>query len=201
MQIIKTIQNRIYEIRGERIILDRDLAELYDVPVKSLNQAVKRNIIRFPTDFMFQLSREEYDFLRFEFQAFEKKKDSAEALRLQIVTIETPVIKAESVLKGRGKFSKYLPYAFTEYGIGMLSSVLNSEKAVLMNIAIMRAFGEIRKIALKQADISEKLKAIQQKLGEHDVQLSGLYDAIENILDENAFQRRWENREPIGFKK
>ena len=90
MQIIKTIQNRIYEIRGERIILDRDLAELYDVPVKSLNQAVKRNIIRFPTDFMFQLSREEYDFLRFEFQAFEKKKDSFQPLRLQIVTIETP---------------------------------------------------------------------------------------------------------------
>lgn len=90
MQIIKTIQNRIYEIRGERIILDRDLAELYEVPVKSLNQAVKRNIIRLPTDFMFQLSREGFDFLRFQFQAFENKNDSLQPLRLQFVTLENP---------------------------------------------------------------------------------------------------------------
>ena len=95
MEIIKTIQNKIYEIRGERIILDRDLAELYEVPVKSLNQAVKRNIVRFPTDFMFQLSREEFDFLKFEFQAFEKKKDSLQPLRLQIVTLETPEIRVQ----------------------------------------------------------------------------------------------------------
>ena len=198
MEIIKTIQNRIYEIRGERIILDRDLAELYEVPVKSLNLAVKRNIVRFPTDFMFQLSREEFDFLKFEFQAFEKKKYPIEPLRFQIETIENHRLQ---VSKSRGKFSKYLPYAFTEYGIGMLSSVLNSERAIMMNISIMRALAEIRKIALKQADTLEKLKAIQQKIAEHDAQLSGLYDAIENILDETAAQRKWENRERIGFKK
>jgi hypothetical protein len=93
------------------------------------------------------------------------------------------------------------PYAFTEQGIAMLSGVLRSERAVQMNIAIMRAFVAIRKIALLQQDVAEQLKQIKERIGEHDVQLSQIYDAIENMLDEKAAQRKWDDRQRIGFKK
>ncbi len=107
---------------------------------------------------------------------------------------------------GRGKHTKYLPYAFTEQGVAMLSGFLHSGKAINMNIAIMRAFVEIRRIALKQNDtigsaLKEQLQEIRQRLGEHDVQLNTIYDSIENLLDEKAAQKNWENREMIGFKK
>ncbi len=94
-----------------------------------------------------------------------------------------------------------LPYAFTEQGVAMLSGVLNSDKAINMNIAIMRAFVEIRKIVLLQGDIKEQLKQIQHRIGEHDTQLSAIYDAIENLLDDKAAQRKWDDRDRIGFKK
>ena len=93
------------------------------------------------------------------------------------------------------------PYAFTEQGVAMLSGILNSDKAINMNIAIMRAFVEIRRVVLQQADIKEQLKQIQQRIGEHDGQLSAIYDAIENLLDDKAAQKKWEDRERIGFKK
>ena len=102
--------------------------------------------------------------------------------------------------KGRGG-TRYLPYAFTEQGVAMLSGILNSDKAINMNIAIMRAFVEIRRIALKQIDVKEQFKEIKERLGEHDVQLNQIYDAIENLLDEKAAQRKWDDRERIGFKK
>jgi phage regulator Rha-like protein len=188
MQIIRSIQNRIYELREERVMLDFDLAALYEVETKVLNQAVKRNIKRFPTDFMFQLSGEEWNNLRSQIVTLNEDKDS---LRSQSVTLKT----------GRGQHSKYLPYAFTEQGVAMLSGVLNSDKAINMNIAIMRAFVEIRKIFLKQSDLREQVKEIKERLGEHDVQLSQIYDAMENLLDEQSSQRRWEEREKIGFKK
>ena len=92
------------------------------------------------------------------------------------------------------------PYAFTEQGVAMLSGVLNSDKAINMNIAIMRAFVEIRRLALKQNDLKEQLEEIKQRLGEHDMQLNSIYDAIENLLDEKAAQRKWDERERIGFK-
>ena len=101
----------------------------------------------------------------------------------------------------RGQHSKYLHYAFTEQGIAMLSGVLNSDKAINMNIAIMRAFVAIRKIVLQQQDIKEQLKAIKERLGEHDTQLNQIYDAMENLLDEKAISRKWEERDRIGFKK
>ena len=185
--MIRSIQNRIYEIRGERVMLDRDLADLYETETKALNLAVRRNIKRFPSDFMFQLSREEYDGLRFQFETLEK----GDSLRLQNETLK----------KGRGQHSKYLPYAFTEQGVAMLSGVLNSDNAISMNIAIMRAFVEIRRIIFKQNDLKEQLKEIKERLGEHDVQLNHIYDAMENLLDEKAAQRKWEDRERIGFKK
>ena len=188
MQVIQTIQNRIYEIRGERVMLDKDLASLYETETKSLNLAVKRNIKRFPKDFMFQLSKEEFEVLRFQIETLEK---SQKPLRLQNETLKS----------SRGQHSKYLPYAFTEQGVAMLSGILNSDKAINMNIAIMRAFVEIRRIVLKQTDLKEQLKEIKEKLGEHDAQLNQIYDAIENLLDEKATQRKWDARERIGFKK
>ena len=186
MQIIQSIQNRIYEIRNERVMLDFDLAKLYEVETKILNQAVKRNIKRFPIDFMFQLTKDEYEYLRFQIEASE----AVNSLRSQIVTLKT----------GRGQHRKFMPYAFTEQGVAMLSGVLNSDKAINMNIAIMRAFVEIRKVLLKQNDLKTQLKEIKERLGEHDVQLNQIYDAMENLLDEKAAQKKWEDRERIGFK-
>ena len=102
---------------------------------------------------------------------------------------------------GRGQHRKYLPYAFTEQGVAMLSGVLNSERAIQMNIAIMRAFVEIRKIIIRETDLKEQLQQIKDRIGEHDVQLNQIYDAIENLLDENASQRKWDERDRIGFRK
>ena len=127
MQIIKSIQNRIYEIRGERVLLDRDLAVLYETETKVLNLAVKRNLKRFPNDFMFQLTKEEFEALRLQIETLE----SSNSLRLQNETS-----------KGRGG-TRYIPYAFTEQGVAMLSGILSSDKAINMNIAIMRAFVEV----------------------------------------------------------
>ena len=186
MQIIQSIQNRIYEIRGERVMLDRDLATLYETETKALNLAVKLNLRRFPQDFMFQLTKEEFEALRFQIETFEKGSNS---LRLQNETS-----------KGRGG-TRYLPYAFTEQGVAMLSGILNSDKAINMNVAIMRAFVEVRKVLPWQTGLKEQLKEIKEGLGEHDVQLNQIYDAMENLLDEKAAQRKWSDRERIGFKK
>lgn len=183
---IQSIQNRIYELRGERVLLDRDLAALYETETKFLNLAVKRNIKRFPKDFMFQLTKEEFEDLRLQIET-SKKTDNP--MRPQIVTS-----------KGRGG-TRYLPYAFTEQGVAMLSGILNSDKAISMNIAIMRAFVQIRKIIYRQNDLKEQMKEIKERLGEHDVQLSQIYDAMENLLDEKAAQRKWNERQRIGFKK
>lgn len=166
-------------------MLDKDLANLYETETKALNLAVKRNIKRFPPDFMFQLTKEEFDSLRFQIETLEK----GSSLRLQNETS-----------KGRGG-TRYMPYAFTEQGVAMLSGILNSDKAISMNIAIMRAFVEIRRIILKQNDLKEQLQEIKERLGEHDAQLNHIYDAMENLLDEKAAQRKWEDRERIGFKK
>ncbi len=186
MKIIKSIQNRIYEIRGERVIRDRDLASLYEIEVKILNQAVKRNIKRFPKDFMFQLTKEEFEELNFQAEVTEKKNSS----RSQIVTLKT----------GRGSNIKYLPYVFTEQGVAMLSGILNSDKAIAMNIAIMRAFVEIRRVLIQENDWMEQLKQIKERIGEHDIQLNQLYDAMENLLDEKVAQKKWDDRNRIGFK-
>lgn len=187
MEIIRSIQNRIYELRGERIMLDFDLAALYEVPTKALNQAVKRNIKRFPGDFMFRLTPSEW-----------------ESIRSQSVTAsQSPIfLRSQNVTASQGKRNTNVtPYAFTEQGVAMLSGILNSDKAINMNIAIMRAFVEVRKVLLKQSDLKKQLKEIRDRLGEHDTQLNQIYDAMENLLDEKAGQRKWEERERIGFKK
>lgn len=171
MQVIQSIQNRIYTIRGERVMLDYDLAELYEVGTRVLNQAVKRNSKRFPEDFMFQLTDYEWT-----------------TMMSQIVT--SSQIKRKKVAP---------PYAFTEQGVAMLSGILNSDRAIQMNIGIMRAFVEIRKILLQENDLKEQLKQIKERVGEHDVQLNQIYDALENLLDEKATERKWEERRRIGF--
>lgn len=167
-------------------MLDRDLAALYEIETKALNLAVKRNNKRFPKDFMFQLTKEEWESLRFQIETIE----SDDALRLQNETLK----------KGRGRHPKYLPYAFTEQGVAMISGILNSDKAIAMNIAIMRAFVEIRRILIQENDLRVQLKQIKERLGEHDAQLNQIYDAMENLLDEKASERKWEERARIGFK-
>ncbi len=139
MNQLQTIQSKIYEIRGQRVMLDRDLAELYQVTTSNLNKAVKRNIKRFPSDFMFQLTSEEW-----------------ESLRFQIGILET----------GRGKHTKYLPYAFTEQGLAMLSGILNSDTAIQVNINIMRAFVAVRQLIAnppidKNAELREEMKKLK----------------------------------------
>lgn len=181
MQIIKSIQSRIYTIRGERVMLDFDLASLYEVETRVLNQAVKRNIQRFPEDFMFQLTKQEFENLRIEINNLDMSSQN-------VMTYSTK------------RPNSALPYAFTEQGVAMLSGVLRSERAINMNIAIMRAFVDVRKILLKQSNINEQLLEIKERLGEHDVQLNELYDAMDNMLDEKIAQLKWKDRERIGFK-
>ena len=186
MRIIKSIQNRIYELRGERIMLDFDLAALYEVETRALNQAMKRNISRFPIDFMFRLTSREWEDMRSQFvTAYETQS-----------TMRSQFVIASQVKRN----TKVTPYAFTEQGVAMLSGILNSEKAIAMNIAIMRAFVEIKRVLIQESDLREQLKQIKERIGEHDVQLNQLYDAMENLLDENAAQKKWGERERIGFK-
>lgn len=188
MEIIQSLQNRIYEIRGRSVILDKDIAQLYETETKSLNLSVKRHSDRFPEDFMFQLTKDEIENIRI--QNISNYNVENPNLRFQIET---------SSLIGWGG-SRYLPFAFTEQGVAMLSGIINSKKAVQMNIAIMRAFVELRKVLLIKADFKIQLEEIKEKLGGHDAQLTQIYEAIENILDENAAKSKWDNRTRIGFK-
>ena len=161
---ITTIQSKIHEIRGIKVLLDFDLAKLYQVPTKSLNLAVKRNLKRFPEDFMFQLTKPEW-----------------ESLRFQIETLET----------GRGKYPKYLPYAFTEQGLAMLSGLLHSEIAIEMNISIMRAFVLIRQFALSHMEITAKLKELEKM---YDQQFNSIAQAIDYLLKKDQVQVDQQNR-------
>ena len=166
---LPVIQKKIYEIRGQRVMLDFELAELYAVETKALKQAVKRNIERFPDDFMFELSRKEYNFLR-----------------SQNVTIET----------GRGRYSKYLSYAFTEQGVAMLSSVLKSPKAIEVNIAIMRAFVLVRQFALTNKELTIKLQELESR---YNKQFKDVYDAINFLLQKDKQAVSQNQRKKIGF--
>lgn len=182
---IEVIKHRIYEVRGQRVMLDRDLAELYGVETKVLNQAVKRNIERFPEDFMFKLNKSEWVFLRSQFVTLKESALSTDtedidvvetSLRSQIVTLNNDEDSMSSQIvmtNGRGQHSKYLPYAFTELGIAMLSSVLRSETAIQVNINIMRAFVAIRHaigawqgVNLKVEQLSHKVDNLNARVDE-----------------------------------
>ena len=188
MEIIQSVQNRIYQIRGQRVILDKDIAFLYETETKSLNLSVKRHIDRFPLDFMFQLTKEEVELLRLQKNQVNELTPN---LRSQIVT---------SSLESWGG-NRYLPNAFTEQGVAMLSGIINSDKAIQMNIAIMRAFVELRRILLIKSDFKLQLDLIKDRLSGYDAQLNQIYDAIENIMDETVAKNKWDNRTRIGFIK
>ena len=188
MQIIKSIESRIYVIRDERVLLDFDLASLYEVETKVLNQSVRRNISRFPEDFMFQLT------------SFEWSDISIQSGKINSSLNGNVNVNRSQIVTGSQKHRGNLPFAFTEQGVAMLSGVLKSEKAINMNIAIMRTFVDVRKILLKQSNLNEQLTEIKERIGEHDVQLNELYDAMENLIDEKIAQLKWKERERIGFK-
>lgn len=152
---VEIIERKIYLIRGCKVILDSDLAELYQVPTKRLNEAVRRNLRRFPADFMFQLSEEEL-----------------ENLRSQIATSNI----------GRGG-RRYLPYAFTEHGVAMLSSVLTSERAVELNILIIRAFVRLREYLATHKDLARKLEDVERTQHEHGTHIEQIYGYIQQLME------------------
>jgi len=166
---VEMIEKKIYLIRGHKVMLDSDLAELYGVATKVLLQAVKRNLNRFPEDFMFIL----------------KYQDVA-ALRSQIVTLK----------KGRGEHRKYLPYVFTEQGVAMLSSVLNSERAVQVNIAIMRAFVKLREMLSTNKELALKLAQLERKMEKHDEEIKLIFDAIRQLMKPPETKTK-----KIGFRR
>ena len=159
---VEQIENKIFLIRGQKVMLGSDLATLYGVSAKRLNEQVKRNIERFPADFMFQMDDKEYAALR--------SHIAAQYLRSQFATIKNH----------RGKHAKYLPYAFTEQGVAMLSSVLRSKRAIQVNIAIMRTFTRLRKMLADNRDLREKIERMERK---YDGQFSVIFAYIAEIID------------------
>ncbi len=164
---VQLIEHRIYLIRGQKVMIDTDLAELYGEPTKRINQQVQRNIERFPEDFMFQLSKSE-----------------SESLRLQFATSKP----------GRGG-RRSLPYAFTEQGVAMLSSVLSSKRAIEVNIAIMRAFVKLRQILETNGELNRKFAAVVRKLSIHDKYFKVVFEELKKLT-----QAPVKERKQIGFK-
>jgi len=161
---IEHIERCILLLRGHKVMLDADLAELYGVAVKRLNEQVRRNSRRFPSDFIFQLTREEY-----------------QSLRSQSATLN----------EGRGRHRKYLPYAFTEQGVAMLSSVLNSSRAIDVNIEIMRAFVRLREMMATHKGFARKMDALEKK---YDAQFKVVFEAIRQLMKPPE-----PNKRKIGF--
>ena len=177
------IKNLIYTIRGKQVMLDSDVAMLYHYPTKRINEAVNRNKQRFPENFCFQLTEEEYKSLRFKNFTFNEinSKDINEdnSLRSQIATLD------ESA--GRGKHRKYLPYVFTEQGIAMLSGLLKNDIAIQVSINIMNAFVEMRKFLAVNGQLFERLTNVEYKLLEHDKKFDKVFDQLQN--EENIKQK------------
>lgn len=174
---LQLIQQKIFEIRGYRVMMDYDLAVLYEVETKDLKRAVKRNIERFPSDFMFELTEKEF-----------------EALRCQIGTSnETETLRSQIVTSKRGG-NRYLPFAFTEQGVAMLSGILRSPKAIEINIGIMRAFVLLRELTTGYAEIKNQL---DQFMLDTNLQIADIYD----ILNEMAFKQKHQDkpRNPVGY--
>jgi len=168
---LELIKNNILEIRGKKVMLDMDLAKIYEVETRALKQAVRRNLDRFPEDFMFQLTKEEWSILR-----------------SQIVTLEV----------GKGNHPKFLPFAFTEQGVAMLSAVLNSQRAVNASIAIMRAFVMIRQWALTYQELSDKLSDLEKL---HNQKFNDIDQVLKYLLQKEQTKTQQANREQLGYKK
>jgi len=169
---VEIIQNKIYLIRGRKVMLDRDLAELYGVTTGNLNKAVKRNAERFPSDFMYMLSKEESDSLSFQFGSLK-----------------------------RGEHFKYLPTVFTEQGVAMLSSVLKSKMAIQVNIQIMRVFTNLREMMATHKDLARKIEDLEskfhEKFQEHDQKIILIFNAIKELLADK--EEAAKKKGPLGF--
>ena len=165
----EAIIRRIFWIRKEKVILDTDLAVLFGVPTKALKQAVRRNIERFPEDFMFILSKDEFD-----------------SLRSQIVTLK------------RGEHAKYLSFAFTEQGVAMLSGILGSRQAISVNIAIMRAFVQLRRFLESNKELARKMEELEKAVTGHDEKIRLIFHAIKQLIDKK--EEPLPQRKPIGYK-
>ena len=163
------VESRILLVRGEKVLLDSDLAELYGVPTKVFNQAVKRNRQRFPDDFMFRLTSE--------------AGREVEAIRSQFVTLK------------RGQHRKYAPYVFTEQGIAMLSSVLNSERAILVNIAIIRTFVRLRQILATHEELARQMEELRWRQSEQGQKIEAVFETIQHLIEAPAE----EPKRRIGF--
>jgi ORF6N domain len=169
------IESRIHLIRNKKVMLDRDLAELYEVTTGNLNKAVKRNIERFPEDFMFQLSQQEAESLRFQFGSLK-----------------------------RGQNIKYLPFAFTEQGVAMLSGVLNSSHAVIINIQIMRAFVRIRNLVSDNSELRRAIETIERRVDDHDQALEIAFNTLKKFMvPKELLPKEYspEEKKKMGFGK
>jgi hypothetical protein len=159
---VERIEQKIYFIRGVKVMLDSDLAILYKVSTKSFNQAVKRNLKRFPKDFMFQLNQKEFDVWKSQFLT--------DSMRSQFVTASKRNIR-------------YLPYVFTEQGVAMLASVLKSDRAIQMSILIIRAFVKLREMIATSKDLARKIENLEKKFKEHDSDIEVIFKAIKKLLE------------------
>lgn len=166
---LSIIQNKIHEIRGQKVMLDFDLAEMYEVETRALKQAVKRNLNRFPADFMFPLSQKEIE---------------------QLVS--------QSVIPSKSKLGGAFPYGFTEQGVAMLSSILNSEKAIQVNIIIIRTFVLIRQHLLNYKELQMQIKRLEKKYNKN---FNDVYKVLELLLNDKQQKEDFDKRERIGFKK
>ena len=167
---VENIAQRIIVMRGHRVMLDADLALLYGVTTKRLNEQVRRNLERFPEDFMFQLTAAEYA-----------------SLRSQIATLK----------RGRGQHRKFLPYVFTEHGAVMLANVLKSPTAIRASIQVVRAFVKIREMLATRKELLQKLTELERKIGKHDADIAKLFAIIYRLMASTEEEKR--KRRPIGF--
>ncbi len=182
------IAHVILHLRGQKVMLDSDLARLYGVPTKRLNEAVKRNSERFPEDFMFQLTREEMARIAMAIQVIDNEYDSD--LRSQIATSNPEDYDNQSLTHSRSQIvtlnerggQRYLPYAFTEQGVAMLSSVLKSPRAIEVNIAIMRAFVSLRGMMRSQDTIKQELASLRRQYKDHDDHIKTIFLLIDEIM-------------------
>jgi len=163
---LETVSGLIHFIRGKQVILDYDLARLYRVEVKSLKRAVRRNKQRFPADFMFELTPDENYILRYQFGTLR-----------------------------HGEHSKYLPYAFTNQGVAMLSGILNSTDAITVNIAIMRAFVQMRRFLETHKELAEKIEELERTVSSHDEDILLIFETIKQLM-----YKKSQPMEPVGFK-
>ena len=164
------VVSKIFLIRSKKVMLDKDLADLYGVETKVLNQAVKRNLERFPADFMFQLNKQEAEIWKSQIEISNLRHQiGTSSLRSQIVTLKN----------GRGQHIKYLPYVFTEQGMAMLSSVLNSKRAIQVNIQIIRTFTQLRELLMTNKELRIKIENMEKK---YDTKLKRVFDVLKQLL-------------------